>query len=52
LHRVIHNLIARFDGPLHFRLIVQPLMVSTFAVIDGLRKDGKACLFLGHAFSS
>jgi hypothetical protein len=38
--RVIHNLVARFDGPLHFRLIVQPLVASMFAVIDGIR-DGR-----------
>jgi hypothetical protein len=45
--RVIHNLFARLDGPLHFRLIVQPLMASTFAVIDGLRdaKMGKPAYF-------
>jgi hypothetical protein len=45
--RVIHNLVARLDGPLHFRLIVQPLMASTFAVIDGLRdaKRGKPPYF-------
>jgi hypothetical protein len=45
--RVIHNLVARLDGPLHFRLIVQPLMASTFAVIDGLRdaKMGKPAYF-------
>ena len=47
LQRIIHNLIARLDGPLHFRLIVQPLMASTFAVIDGLRdaKSGKPAYF-------
>ena len=39
--RVIENLIARFDGPLHFRFIVQPLMATIFAVIDGV-KDAKA----------
>jgi len=39
--RVIENLVARFDGPLHFRLIVQPMMATIFAVIDGV-KDAKA----------
>jgi hypothetical protein len=39
--RVIENLFARLDGPLHFRLIVQPLIASIFAVIDGV-KDAKA----------
>ena len=40
-HRVVGDLIARLDGPLHFRLIVQPSMAIIFAVIDGL-KDAKA----------
>jgi hypothetical protein len=31
------DFIARFDGPLHFRLIVQPLMATLFAVRDGTR---------------
>lgn len=29
--------VARFDGPLHFRLFVQPLMAILFAVRDGSR---------------
>ena|SRR5882724_4460407 len=39
--RIVSDLFARLDGPLHFRFIVQPLMASIFAVIDGL-KDAKA----------
>jgi hypothetical protein len=39
-HRVIDNLFARLDGPLHFRFIVQPAMAVIFAVIDGI-KDAK-----------
>jgi hypothetical protein len=39
--RIIENLFARLDGPLHFRFIFQPLMASIFAVIDGV-KDAKA----------
>jgi hypothetical protein len=39
--RFVENLFSRLDGPLHFRLIVQPLMATTIAVIDGL-KDAKA----------
>ena len=31
------DFIARFDGPLHFRLFVQPLMAIFFAVRDGSR---------------
>jgi|SRR5271168_529614 len=41
LQRMVHNLFARLDGPLHFRIIVQPLMATIFAVIDGV-KDAKA----------
>src|SRR6476620_11624062 len=39
--RFVVNLFARLDGPLHFRIIVQPLMATIFAVSDGL-KDAKA----------
>jgi hypothetical protein len=31
------RVIARMDGPLHFRLILQPLMASLFAVLDGIK---------------
>ncbi len=34
------SLFARLDGPLHFRLIVQPTMAAIFAIIDGV-KDAK-----------
>ncbi len=39
--RVITQLFARLDGPLHFRFIMQPLMAAILATIDGV-KDGKA----------
>jgi hypothetical protein len=39
--RIIENLLARFDGPMHFRLIVQPVMALFFATLDGV-KDAKA----------
>jgi hypothetical protein len=39
--RIVEDLFARLDGPLHFRFIVQPLMAIIFAVIDGV-KDAKA----------
>lgn len=39
--RIIENLQARVSGPLHFRLVLQPLMAAVFAVISGL-KDAKA----------
>jgi hypothetical protein len=34
------DFLARFDGPLHFRLFVQPLMAILFAVRDG-RQDAR-----------
>lgn len=34
------DFIQRFDGPLHFRLFVQPLMAILFAVRDG-RRDAR-----------
>ena len=34
------DFIDRFDGPLHFRLIMQPLMAILFAVRDG-RRDAR-----------
>ena len=34
------DFISRFDGPLHFRLIAQPLMAIFFAVRDG-RRDAR-----------
>lgn len=40
-HRIVENLFARLDGPLHFRFVFQPLMATIFAVIDGV-KDAKA----------
>jgi hypothetical protein len=45
--RVIENLFARLDGPLHFRLIFQPLMATLFAIIDGIKdaKLGKPAYF-------
>ena len=35
-----HDFTGRFDGPLHFRLFVQPLMAILFAVRDG-RRDAR-----------
>jgi hypothetical protein len=36
-----HDFLGRFDGPLHFRLFVQPLMACLLAIRDG-RKDARA----------
>ena len=35
-----NDFLGRFDGPLHFRLIMQPLMAILFAVRDG-RRDAR-----------
>jgi hypothetical protein len=40
-NRLAGNLLGRLDGPLHFRMIVQPLMAIIFATMDGI-KDAKA----------
>jgi len=37
LVRATHQLIARFDGPLHFRLVVMPTVVTLLAVRAHLR---------------
>ena len=37
LTRVVDNLIARLSGPMKFRLIIQPVMASIFAVRDGIK---------------
>jgi hypothetical protein len=38
--RVMENFVGRIDGPMNFRLIMQPLMAAFFAVRDG-RKDAR-----------
>jgi hypothetical protein len=34
---MLPNLVARLDGPVHFRFIFQPLMAAILAVIDGVK---------------
>jgi hypothetical protein len=45
--RVLEDLIGRVRGPMHFRLIMQPLMAIVFAVRDGRKdaREGKAPYF-------
>jgi hypothetical protein len=38
LSRMFENLLGRVHGPMHFRIIMQPLMAVIFAIRDG-RKD-------------
>lgn len=42
-----HELIARDSGPLHFRLILQPLVATLFAIRSGLRdaREGRPAFF-------
>jgi hypothetical protein len=40
LTRIFDNLLGRFDGPMHFRIVLQPLMAVIFAIRDG-RKDAR-----------
>lgn len=41
LTRFFENLMGRVSGPMHFRLVLQPLMAIIFAIRDG-RKDARA----------
>ena len=41
LARTFEDLVGRPDGPLHFRLIFQPLMAALFAIRDR-RRDARA----------
>ena len=45
--RFIEHLFGRLDGPLHFRFILQPVMATIFAIIDGVKdaKLGKPAYF-------
>jgi hypothetical protein len=51
-HRFFENLIGRLDGPMHFRLILQPVMAIFFAVLDGIKdaKLGKPAYFWAFFF--
>jgi hypothetical protein len=39
--RIVENLTDRVSGPMKFRLVLQPVMASIFAIVAGLR-DAKA----------
>ena len=47
LVRIVENLVGRLHGPLTFRLILQPVMASIYATLDGRRdaRDGKPPYF-------
>jgi len=45
--RLYENLISRVSGPLHFRLLLQPLMATLFAAQAGLKdaREGRPAYF-------
>jgi hypothetical protein len=45
--RIVENLGDRVTGPMHFRVFLQPIMASIFAIIAGLKdaKEGKPPYF-------
>lgn len=47
LMRMVNNLIDRVSGPMTFRLVLQPLMATIFAVRDGLKdaREGRPPYF-------
>ncbi len=47
LSRIIHDILGRIDGPLHFRIFLQPTMATIFAIRDGLRdaREGQPAYF-------
>ena len=53
LSRSVEQLIARADGPLHFRLVVMPTVVTIFAILAHRRdvREGNP-IFLGAFFTS
>jgi len=53
LSRGFEQLIARADGPLHFRLVVMPTVVTIFAILAHRRdvREGNP-IFLGAFFTS
>ena len=49
LSRIFENLIDRVSGPMKFRLVLQPLMATIFAIRNGLKdaKEGRPPYFWG-----
>ena len=45
--RVFENFVGRVHGPMHFRVIMQPLMACLFAVLDGIKdaREGRTAYF-------
>lgn len=47
LNRIAENMIDRISGPMHLRILLQPMMATVFAVIAGLKdaRTGKPPYF-------
>jgi hypothetical protein len=47
LTRIFEDLVGRVSGPMKFRLLIQPLMASFFAIKDGMKdaREGRAAYF-------
>ena len=47
LARIVHDDFGRLDGPLHFRILLQPTMAIIFAIRDGLNdaRQGRPAYF-------
>lgn len=47
LNRIAENMIDRISGPMHLRILLQPVMASVFAIIAGLKdaREGKPPYF-------
>jgi hypothetical protein len=47
--RAYEHMIARVSGPMHFRVILQPVMALIFAILGGIKdaKAGKRYFFFG-----
>jgi hypothetical protein len=45
--RIIDNMVDRVSGPMHFRMILQPVMATIFAIMAGLKdaRTGKPPYF-------
>ena len=47
LMRILENLMDRVSGPMKFRLVLQPLMATIFAIKDGMKdaREGRPAYF-------
>lgn len=45
--RLVENMVDRVSGPMHFRILLQPIMAAIFATLSGLRdaREGRPPYF-------